>query len=150
MSSEVHNHIYTAALIDGEGTITLTKCHSTSKFRRPIVSVVNTAKELIDFLYITYGGNIRSSKPRSKKHQKVYRWSIQYDSVFYFLEKIIPFLKEPSKKYRANLLITKYKITSKRNGKYSKQELEIKYKFEKEFFKFSRSPRLILNDLFNQ
>lgn len=124
-------HIYTAGLFDGEGTVTLTK---RGKSRLPIVSVTSTTYELLQFLKQTYGGTISKQKVYKKHHKQSWSWKAAYDTAISFLSSITPYLKEPAKRYRAQLILSEYKSLTKRNGKYSQEELSQKIDFEHRFF----------------
>jgi len=67
---------YFAGIVDGEGTITVAKSTRSIGDLTPLLAVVNTNKELIDWLVDNIGGNVSIKKPE-KKHYKVgYRWYI--------------------------------------------------------------------------
>ena len=50
------------------------------------------------------------------------------------LERIVPYLRVPEKVNRANLVLTRYKDVTPRNGKYSDVQHETKLEFEYSFF----------------
>jgi hypothetical protein len=52
----------------------------------------------------------------------------------YILTLILPYMKEPSKIYRGNLILSDYKLVTPRNGKYSEQQQIAKKFFEYKFF----------------
>lgn len=123
---------YTAGLIDGEGTITLSK--SKNSFRFPTVSVSSTSHELLEFLKLTYGGYISNHKTYKAHHKKSWSWSLKRDSALYFLERISVYLKETSKKRRALFILKFYKKVTPRNGKYTEFQISKKQQFERIFF----------------
>lgn len=129
---EILTIAYAAGLVDGEGTITLIK--GNSKFRSPVVSMSSTTYELVDFMKSTFGGHISHHKTYKPHHKPSYSWKIGYNRAIWFLELVLPFLKEPEKKRRALLIISSYKNTTIRNGKYSQKMLTSKLAFESEFF----------------
>src|SRR5579859_7054141 len=47
--------------------------------------------------------------------------------------------------YAAGLLLSQYKKVTKSNGKYTTEDIKAKLQFEKDFYKYSRSPFLNLN-----
>ncbi|MFU8891016.1 MAG: hypothetical protein ACNA76_05070 [Anaerosomatales bacterium] len=49
---------YAAGLIDGEGTVTLSRNHS-GKMRSPVISMTSTTPEVLRFMQERYGGSIR-------------------------------------------------------------------------------------------
>lgn len=52
---------------------------------------------------------------------------------------ILPYMKEPEKIKRAQLIVNEYKQLTPRNGKYSKEQLSKKLNFEERFFHPSAS-----------
>lgn len=124
--------IYTAGLFDGEGTVTLAT--SNGKFRYPVVSVSSTTLCLLEFLQQTYGGYISKHKTYQDHHKTSWSWKTTYDNALAFLERLLPYLKEPEKRRRAMLLTQQYKNVTLRNGKYSSLQLERKLALEQEFF----------------
>ena len=42
-------YAYTAGIIDGEGTITLTKTHSHNEFRYPVLSMTSTTYSFLEY-----------------------------------------------------------------------------------------------------
>ncbi|NUH86154.1 hypothetical protein HUN92_21085 [Bacillus firmus] len=52
---------YNAGIIDGEGTITLTRMHA-SEHRRPCITIASTDKELLVYLHTLTGGTIINKK----------------------------------------------------------------------------------------
>ncbi len=129
--------IYTAGLFDGEGTVTLATANG--KFRYPVVSVSSTTLCLLAFLQQTYGGHISKHKAYQDHHKPSWSWKTTHDNALVFLEKILPYLKEPEKLRRAILLTQNYKSVTQRNGKYTSRQLELKLALEQEFFHPSSS-----------
>lgn len=125
---------YLAGIIDGEGSICLTR-HGKNEFARPRVSVASTTREMVDFLKITFGGHI-STKRKKKKfyHKEAYIWAVSGNLALDLLKKVVDFLKEPRKRNRARYLLSRYKGVTVRNGKYNKFQLVRKKEFEKVFF----------------
>ena len=130
----MEQHAYTAGLIDGEGTITLSKQHKNDKFRAPVVSVSSTTYELLYYLKSNYGGNISKQKAYKTHHKQSWSWKTEYNNALSFLEKIRPYIREPEKRRRTTLLLTKYKSLTPRNGRYNQLQVEGKLRFEAEFF----------------
>ena len=124
---------YISGLIDGEGTITLTR-HKKNEFRSPAVSMVNTDKELLVYIQGHYGGSICSQKTYKSHHKQSWTWSISSNRALTLLRDIMPFLQCPRKHLRCKLLLQNYSKCTKRNGRYSETELKIKHEFEEMFF----------------
>jgi len=129
--------IYTAGLFDGEGTVTLSTANG--KFRYPVVSVSSTTLCLLEFLQSRYGGHVSKHKTYQKHHLASWSWKARYDEALAFLEKVLPYLKEPEKRRRALLLTQYYKKVTCRNGRYSPKQLEEKLALEQQFFHPSNS-----------
>jgi len=126
---------YLAGIIDGEGTVTLTKLHSNEN-RRPIISIASTDIELLDYLKLIIGGRILEKRNYfPTKHKNSYALVIKNkEIVLKTLTEIIPYLKVPSKIKRANFIIKNYELVTPRNGRYNMQSLNLKRDFEKQFF----------------
>lgn len=125
---------YTAGLIDGEGTITLTR-QSKQQMRSPAVSVSSTTKELVDYMRDTHGGYVVTlGKPRKKHWKQAWHWQISHNGAIEILKSVTPYLREPKKRARAQLILKEYKSVTPRNGFYTEQLLEARQKFEELFF----------------
>jgi hypothetical protein len=130
----IHIVAYLAGIIDGEGTITLSKIHRTSKFRHPVISVSSTSYEILDFIHSHYGGSISNHKIYKIHHKQSWIWKISYDNAIKFLADIYPYLLDKTKRHRTHLLITRYKQVTPRNGRYSEKMKQAKQQFEDDFF----------------
>lgn len=130
----LHIIAYLAGIIDGEGTITLSKIHKASEFRHPVVSVSSTSYEILDFIHAHYGGSISAHKIYQSHHKQSWMWKTTYDDVISFLTDIYPYLLDKTKRHRAQLLMTRYKQVTPRNGRYSEEMKQAKQQFEDEFF----------------
>lgn len=126
---------YLAGIIDGEGTITLTRMHNNEN-RRPIISIASTDLDLLVYVQELTGGSISKKKNYNpSKHKISYSFVIKRkDTVFIILESILPYLKIPSKINRAEFILKNYKKVTPRNGKYNLNTLLVKQKFEEDFF----------------
>lgn len=125
---------YTAGLIDGEGSIMLTSMNR-GKMRSPCVSVTMTTKEVLEYLKETHGGHIITITNRNqKKWKQSWMWQLQRNAAYEFMKDVGPYLKEPKKRKRAELIVAKYKEVTPRNGKYTPELLKLKEQFVEEFF----------------
>ncbi len=124
---------YTAGIIDGEGTITLTRL-SKKQHKSPIVSCSSTTIEILEYLKEIYGGFISKHKVYKEHHLQSWSWKLGSNKAIELLELIQPLLKEPKKSKRARFILDKYKSCTPRNGKYSNELKQLKEKFEEEFF----------------
>lgn len=127
-------YAYTAGLIDGEGTITLTKTHSSNEFRYPVISITSTTYSFLSYMKEQFGGTISTHKSYSDKHKVSWHWTLVGSKVISLLPNIIPYMLEPNKIYRAKLIIDQYSALTPRNGKYTDKMREDKHKFEYDFF----------------
>ena len=124
--------IYMAGLIDGEGTVGITK--DSGKFRIPYISVSTTTPEIASWLKENFGGIVCNQKVYKAHHKQSYSWRLRnIPQVFALLEQILPYMLEPDKIRRGTLLLSEYKLVTPRNGKYSNEMLERKKDFESRF-----------------
>jgi len=130
----ITKHAYAAGIIDGEGSIYMSRSHKSDKFKHPIISVTSTSYEVLLFLSSLYGGTICNQKTYKDHHKKAWLWKIEYDSVLDCLNHIYPFLLIHEKKRRADFLLKYYKKFTKRNGKYNKTALKNKVLLEYYFY----------------
>lgn len=125
---------YAAGLLDGEGTVTLSKNNSSDKFRTPAITMSSTTYALLEFMKNSFGGNIVNHKIYKDHHKQSWVWHLRGDAVLTFLGQVVPFVREHDKKRRADLLLKKYKLVTVRNGKYTEEQLAAKQQLEHEFF----------------
>ena len=116
---------YLAGIIDGEGTVTLTRRHK-NQTPSPQISVSNTDLELLEYIqHVTNCGRIQAKKKSQSHHQQSWHWQTHSVSAsLHILEEIRPFLRV--KKQQADLIIKHYKEVTPRNGRYSPKLLEKK------------------------
>lgn len=128
---------YIAGIIDGEGSITLTKNHK-NEMRRPLISISSNDLDMLTYIQNLVGGNIiRKKNYNPLKHQNSYLLSIKSKKeVFTLLEEISPYLRITKKRKRAVLILERYNKVTPRNGKYTEDLLNKKLKFEEEFYSF--------------
>lgn len=126
---------YIAGIIDGEGTISLTRMHK-GEFRRPCISISSTDKELLIYIKSLTDGVINNKKNYNpERHKDSYTLTIKKkEKVFEVLEKTPPYLRVNKKRARALWILRFYDNVSRRNGKYSPTLLKQKLQFEEEFF----------------
>lgn len=127
---------YVAGIIDGEGSISLTRMHE-NEHRRPCISIASTDKELLLYIQKLTGGVINNKKNYNpSKHQDSYTLTIKNkDNVFHTLQNIKPFLRVEKKRNRAVWILENYDSVTPRNGKYSPELFKRKKEFEEYFFK---------------
>ncbi|MBT2727462.1 LAGLIDADG family homing endonuclease [Bacillus sp. ISL-75] len=127
---------YFAGIIDGEGSITLTRMHENEN-RRPCITVASTDKELLVYLRSLTEGTINSKKNYNpERHKDSYTLTIKKkDSVVTLLKKISPYLRVDKKRKRALWILENYDKVTPRNGKYNSLLLTKKIAFEDNFFR---------------
>ncbi len=130
---------YIAGLLDGEGTITLSKTHSHKKFRTPVVSCSSTTIEFLELLKSNYGGFISKHKVYQNHHKQSWSWKASYYAAIKICNDMKHLLLDPIKIHRAKLVSEQYLLVTNRNGKYSEEQSLAKHNFEDQFFHPSTS-----------
>jgi hypothetical protein len=127
---------YVAGIIDGEGSITLTRMHEKEN-RRPCITIASTDKELLIYIQsLTRGIIINKKNYNTNKYKNSYTLYIKKKlDVFHTLQSIKPFLRINQKRERAKWILNNYDTVTPRNGKYSHELLKEKLMFEEKFFK---------------
>ena len=132
---------YIAALIDGEGTITLTR-HNNSEYRRLEVGISNTELKLIKWVKDLLGsGQIKFKRAHNKKCKICYTYRICNRQAFNVLIQILPYL-QTYKRERAKLILKNYIRLTPRNGKYSSKIFNQRKKFIEAFFAIPGSNKI--------
>ncbi|WP_099159945.1 LAGLIDADG family homing endonuclease [Virgibacillus ndiopensis] len=131
---------YIAGIIDGEGSITLTKMHS-KEHRRPCISIPSNDREMLVYIKHLTGGRIYNKKNYNPlKHQNSYTLYIKRkEEVFRILKEIYLYLRIERKKKRAEWILKYYNIVTPRNGKYNEESLKKNYYLKKVFLNFSKT-----------
>lgn len=126
---------YIAGIIDGEGSISLTRMH-VNEHRRPCITVASTDRELLIYIQTLSGGRINNKKNYDPvRHKDSYTLNIKKkDDVLSLLKQISPYLRVDKKRNRALWILKNYEKVTPRNGKYTPQLLEQKKAFENAFF----------------
>ena len=124
---------YIAGLVDGEGTITLTR--RKKGFNRYLaVTISSTERYLLEYVQKTVGiGNITTKKVYSDKHSPSFTFQVFSRQALDLITEITPHLRTYKNK-RAQLAITHYKKLTPRNGKYTPDMLRRREHFIKTFF----------------
>lgn len=102
---------YAAGFIDGEGSIGIARAnprkgwHSrgTTPRYEAHVTVVNTVREPMEWLYQEFGGHLRNKKPGKEGWKPQYCWVISNRRAVSVLRELLPYLKV--KRSQADLLI---------------------------------------------
>jgi hypothetical protein len=127
---------YIAGIIDGEGTVTLTRDHL-REFPAPKVSVANNDLKLLEWVKDKAGtGVIIKRSKRHPHHGNQYVLDISNDRALRLLSEIKEYLI--IKKPHAELLVQRYKAVTPRNGRYSKDIMSEKMKLVAEIRALNR------------
>jgi hypothetical protein len=130
---------YIAGLVDGEGTITLSRKHSGEQ-RQLVVSISNTERPLLDFVLRRVGAGKVTSKRMSKPHHALgLTYTLCNRQALTFLEQIAPFLQSYKRK-RARLVLDNYIRLTPRNGKYTSTIRAQRSLFEAEVLSLRANP----------
>lgn len=123
---------YIAGLVDGEGTITLTREHA-GESKRLVVSISNTEIALLQFVMAAVGaGKITNKRTYSDKHTPSYAYKITNRQALTLLEQITQYLHS-YKRHRAELALKRYISVTPRNGRYTPEQRTNREEFEKAF-----------------
>ncbi len=124
--SKLSKYAYAAGIIDGEGSISVSKCNHRKGAANPgyaiTIDVAMKDGRVIDWLFGTFGGSVRqeSNNPscyrkspdgRIYKNCTLYHWYIKCNKAAEVLKRVLPFLK--LKKRQAELAI---RLQSRING----------------------------------
>lgn len=123
---------YIAGLIDGEGTITLTRLHRHEN-RRLVVSISNNDLALLQFVRKVVGaGRITNKRTYSPRHAPSFTYQISSRQALALLRQTAKHLRS-YKAARARLAMAEYVRLTPRNGKYGPGQRAMRCEFEAEF-----------------
>jgi hypothetical protein len=109
---------YIAGLVDGEGTISLSRRHRGDE-RQLVVSISSTERVLLDHVLSAVGaGKITRKRTYEERHAPGLTYAISNRQALALLEQIAPYLRS-YKSERARLLLAHYVRLTPRNGKYN-------------------------------
>ena len=120
---------YIAGLIDGEGTVTLSRRHRNEN-RHLVVSISNTELPLLDYVLHTVGaGKITGKRTSQSHHTPSYTYAIYNRQAIALLEQTYPYLKTYKAK-RAEIILRNYVRLTPRNGRYTAEVKRARDEFE--------------------
>jgi hypothetical protein len=123
---------YIAGIIDGEGTISLSRRHKSDN-RQLVVTISSTERQLLEYIQVAAGaGRITSKKTYSPDHAPGLTYAIDNRQALNLLEQISPYLKT-YKAQRAALVLENYVELTPRNGRYSEELLNKREAFIQQF-----------------
>jgi LAGLIDADG DNA endonuclease family protein len=127
---------YLAGIIDGEGTITLTRTHR-GENRRPVVSISSTELPLLEYVRSVVGAGKITSKRRARNyHSPSFAYTLFSRQALTLLGPVSRYLRT-YKSERARLLLDEYILVTPRNGRYTVRERRARQDFENRFFALS-------------
>lgn len=123
---------YIAGLIDGEGTLSLTRRHKKDN-RQFVISIANTERPLLDYVIDTIGaGKITGKRATRDNHTPSFTYAIENRQALALLKQIAPYLRTYKSK-RARLILDNYVRLTPRNGHYSNELKAERTRFEQQF-----------------
>jgi len=138
---------YIAGLIDGEGTISLSRKHR-GENRQLVISISNTEGELLRYVQGVSGvGHIIHKNSSNPNHTPSLVYSVTNRQALSLLTQISPYLKS-YKSGRAALVLTYYLRLTPRNGKYTLQQREERKAFIGRFLKLHPNSRPSSNSFY--
>jgi hypothetical protein len=123
---------YAAGILDGEGSISITRNHS-GRWPSPQVSIASTDRELLEWLQVRFGGSISTKQPRQPQHSLSFDWKLTDRRAIHFLQIVKPHLVIIRKLRRCDLLLQDYLECTPRNGRYTEEMLRKKQVFLDKF-----------------
>jgi hypothetical protein len=124
---------YIAGIVDGEGTVTLTRYRREGN-RRAVVSVSSTEPDLLRHVRLLIGaGRISMKARRLQHHSPGFAYTITSRQALALLAQIAPYL-QTYKAQRARLLLEDYVHLTPRNGRYTPEQRDARDSFELRFF----------------
>jgi hypothetical protein len=123
---------YIAGLIDGEGSVTLTRAHRNEN-RRLVVCISNNELQILRFVKSAIGaGKITSKRKYKDHHQASFTYQISSRQALDVLRHVVGFMKS-YKAIRATLALDRYVSLTPRNGRYTVARRQARAAFEAEF-----------------
>ena len=130
---------YLAGLIDGEGTITLSRRHANER-RQLVVSIVSTERDILEWILREVGaGNLTRKRAVSDKHAPSCTYSISNRQAIRLLQQVEPFLRS-YKRTRARMALDDYVRLTPRNGRYTSAADAARARFESDFLAVRAHP----------
>ncbi len=127
---------YLAGLIDGEGTIALSRRHAGDN-RQLVVTISSTESALVEWVRAALGvGKITHKRTTSPRHAPGLTYCVTNRQALNVLAQVAPFLRS-YKRDRAELVLSRYLALTPRNGKYTEAMRSARRQFEDEFASLS-------------
>lgn len=124
---------YVAGIIDGEGTITLTRLHRNEN-RRAVLSISSTEPMLLQYIHGLVGaGRITHKASARQHHSPAFTYVLTSRHALAVLARVAPYLRT-YKAQRARMLLDEYLLVTPRNGRYTADQRSAREAFEARFF----------------
>lgn len=124
---------YIAGIVDGEGTITLTRRNKGQNRRLSLVVSNNEVKLLKWIKRIVGAGQITTKRFNPNNRFNACAYQINNSQAYELVTQLAPYLRS-YKRLRAKLVVKYYRKLTPRNGKYTAGLLKQREKFIKSFF----------------
>jgi hypothetical protein len=122
---------YIAGIVDGEGTVTLSRVHKKEN-RRLVVCVSNNELSILKFLQMSLGvGRITRKRLYSDRHRPAFTYQVSSRQALELLRQIVPYMMS-YKVLRGRLALNLYVDVTPRNGKYTTALRARREAFERE------------------
>ena len=120
---------YIAGIIDGEGTVTLSRRHR-SENRHVVVSISNTDRPLLEYVLNSVGaGKITNKITSQSHHTPSFTYAISNRQALALLNQIFPYLRTYKAK-RSDIILRDYIRLTPRNGRYTPEIKQARDEFE--------------------
>ncbi len=116
MTNDALDLAYAAGLMDGEGSVCLTRRHKNCH-RSPAVTIPSCTPAILSWLWTRFGGCISGKRVYKEGHSSSGTWSLGSDDSLTFLNLVFPYMREPEKLRRTRMLLDEYKSVTPRNGR---------------------------------
>jgi len=129
---------YIAGIIDGEGTISLSRRHRADN-RQFVVSISSIEPQLLEYIRRTIGaGRITNKRTYRTNHTPSVTYVINNRQALALLEQVTPYLRT-YKVLRAQLVLRDYLRLTPRNGKYTIIQLREREAFVEQFLRIRQA-----------
>lgn len=124
---------YLAGIVDGEGTITLTR-KNIYRHRYLAITISNCELPLLEYVADIIGvGRITTKRTYNPKHSPGYTYQLYSRQALDLLKVLLPYLRT-YKQERARLILLNYLKLTPRNGKYTDEMIQKRKEFIDAFF----------------
>ena len=129
---------YLAGLVDGDGSITLTRRHRNEN-RQLVLSISNTDFELLNWVNMLIGaGRVTKKRTYKEQHKQSGEYRIENRQALGLIRQLAPYL-QTYKALRANLVLSDYVRLTPRNGFYTQDILRERDAFVEKFLALNPS-----------